>query len=227
MSARVPALVVVAAALLAAGAGSRAVAAEPHRGDRGPRRAQAPQPRRWRVPVGVGVSLAVPAGSVSRELALGDAFGSGPTVRIDAGVAYRAIGASFVGRRGFVSPGREWCPVGASCTARFDAVGGALTFSPGWDEGFSPLLMAGAAVDEGEVRYGGRFHRLSGQELFASLFMGPRLGGATSPWRVGGYLDLRVMRLDRVATPESRAVIPASSRGTPMWFELGIRAAFD
>jgi hypothetical protein len=223
MSARVRALLVVAALLGAGAAG----AAEPRRPERSARRAEAPRLRRWRVPIGVGASLAVPAGSISRELALGDAFGSGPTVRIDAGVAYRAVGASFVGRRGFVSPGKQWCPVGASCTARFDAVGAALTVSPGWDEGLSPLLMAGAAVDEGEVRYSGRFHRVTGQELFASLFMGPRLGGATSPWRVGGYLDLRVLRLDRVATPDGRTAIPASSRGTPMWFELGIRAAFD
>lgn len=221
MLARVPALVALAAWLLSSRADAQARPAE-----RGRPTAQAPR-RSWRVPLGAGVSYAVPAGSISRDLALSDAFGSGPTVRLDAGLAYRLVGASLVWRRGFVSAGSQWCPVGAACSARFDAMGAAVTLSPRWDEAFSPFLMLGAALDQGEVRWSGSFRRATGRELFASLFMGPRLGSAASPWRIGGYLDLRAVQLDRVETPAGRAAIPASSPGRALWFELGVRASFD
>ncbi len=224
MLARVAAPVALAASLLAA----RAVAQEFPPPAEAAQLSQATPGRSWRVPLGVGLSYALPTGSIDEKtLKLADAFGGGPTLRLDAGLAVESVGLSFVWRRGFLSAGEKWCPTGQSCTARFDSVGGALTVASAKNEAVAPLLMIGGATDEGEVKWSGGFQRITGWEVFLSLFVGGRLGDASSPWKLGGYFDARIMSLDTVETPAGKTKLPVATSGMPTFFELGLRAAFD
>jgi hypothetical protein len=185
--------------------------------------------RSTRFPIGVTFGYGLPSGSIEKGLKLGDVFESVRTVRLDAGLAGKVLGASLYYRHGFPTLGDRWCAPPASCSGSFRSYGVAAQVSVAPRETkVSPVLAIGLGLAEGEVEPGGgAFQRVTAWEVLSSFAVMWRLGDGSSPWRAGASLAVHAMIPDEYETPAGKATVPPETMGTPIWWELGLRASFD
>lgn len=189
--------------------------------------------RVWSFPIGIGGGRGWPAGHMHDNLKFTEAFSSLNALQLDAGVAYKAVGVSFVYRRGFATAGDLWCTAGQSCTAKLDSIGGALLVHP-TEMGRSPSRVSfkigvGFAQNEGEVKVDGaaQARRVTGWSLYEITSVGAKLGDVTSRLSLGGYAMLHFMSFEKYEPASLDNAAEDKNPNTPILFELGVRLGFD